>query len=52
MPQKTLRTLDELEGIPVCGGLELAEPLHPDESYPKNRWVLARCRKCGVAAHY
>lgn len=52
MPRKTLRTREELDSILALGGLELAEPYDSDKSYPKNAWVLTRCKHCGTVAHY
>lgn len=52
MPRRVLRTKEELEGILAQGNLALAETYDSEKSYPKNAWVLTRCQKCGVVAHY
>lgn len=45
-------TDEELDGILDRAGLELAQPHSPRGSYPKDGWLLTRCRKCGTLAHY
>ena len=45
-------TDEELDGILDRAGLELAQPHSPKGSYPKDGWLLTRCRKCGTLAHY
>lgn len=52
MARKTLRTKEELDGILALGGLELAEDYDPQRSYPKDAYVLTRCRTCATVTHY
>lgn len=45
-------TDEELDAILDKAGLELAQPHSPRGSYTKDGWLLTRCKKCGVLAHY
>ena len=45
-------TDEELGKIMENSGLMLAEPHNPKGSYRKGDWLLTRCRRCGVVAHY
>ena len=52
MPRKVLRTREELDSILSAAGLELAEEYDSQRSYPKNAWLLTRCKTCGTVADY
>ena len=52
MPRKILRTREGLDHILADGGLDLVEQFDPEKSYPKNIWLLTRCKKCSTEAHY
>lgn len=45
-------TDEELDKIMENAGLMLDEPHNPKGSYRKGDWLLTRCRRCGVVAHY
>ena len=45
-------TDEELDKIMEDAGLMLTEPHNPKGSYRKGDWLLTRCRRCGVVAHY
>ncbi len=45
-------TDEELDKIMENAGLMLAEPHNPKGSCRKGDWLLTRCRRCGVVAHY
>lgn len=45
-------TDEELDKIMENAGLMLAEPHNPKGSYREGDWLLTRCRRCGVVAHY
>ena len=52
MSRKVLRTKEELESILTSGGLELAESYDSSKSYPKNLYLLTKCKICNTEAHY
>ena len=52
MGRKVLRTKEELDQILGKGGLELAEDYDATKSYPKDKYLLCRCKFCKTEAHY
>ena len=52
MGRKVLRTKEELENILTSGGLELAENYDSSKSYPKDLYILTKCKICNTEAHY
>lgn len=45
-------TDEAIDKIMADADLELAEPYNSRGSYRKGDWLLTRCRRCGVVAHY
>lgn len=45
-------TDNELDDILAKGGLSLAQPYSPRGSYRKDGYLLTKCNRCGVEAHY
>lgn len=45
-------TDNELDDILAKGGLSLAQPYSPRGSYRKDGYLLTRCNRCGIEAHY
>lgn len=43
---------EELDAILARAGLELAQPHDPTGKYANDRYLLTRCLRCGVEAHY
>ena len=45
-------TDEQLDELLASRDLELAQPHNPRCSYRKGDWLLTRCKRCGVVAHY